>query len=180
MDSHFYLRAHLMIALMLGCARISLAATATDTFEVSATVQNGCAFGSQSTGTGVTDMGTLDFGTLASVGSAIDATSSAGAGSIVLTCTPGMTVAIALDYGRNAGSASARHLASGDETLAYQLYKEASHGTVWGTQADGLAMSIANFPASTTTYTVYARLFAVQTLPSAGVYSDVVTITLSY
>ncbi|MFU1922000.1 spore coat protein U domain-containing protein [Klebsiella pneumoniae] len=39
---------------------------------------------------------------------------------------------------------------------------------------------MANFPASTQAYTVYARLFAVGNLPSAGNYRDTVTVTLSF
>ncbi|WP_410961873.1 spore coat U domain-containing protein, partial [Salmonella sp. SAL4457] len=79
-----------------------------------------------------------------------------GAGSIVLTCTPGMTVSVALDYGVNGGSSSQRYLkrVSGNETLAYQLYQDAAYSQVWGNGA--LARTIANFPASTQTYTVYA------------------------
>lgn len=170
-----------LAALLPCCAPPAAAAIATDTFQVSATIENGCAFGSQIQGGGTAfDLGTLDFGSLNSTGTAIDAVSSADAGSIVLTCTPGMTLAIALDYGQHAGSASGRHLASGQETLAYQLYQDSAHAKVWGSQADGLAMAISSFPASTTTYTVYGRLLAVDALPSAGVYRDVVTVTLSY
>ncbi|MGS7196109.1 Csu type fimbrial protein [Pseudomonas aeruginosa] len=140
-------------------------------FQVQAVVANGCAFG-----TAISD-NAYDLGNLASP---VNVASSSGAGSIVLTCTPGMTVSVALDYGINGGSSNQRYLkrVSGNETLAYQLYQDAAYSQVWGNGA--LARTIANFPASTQTYTVYARLFAVGSLPSAGNYRDTVTVTLSF
>ncbi|HFH3654322.1 TPA: spore coat U domain-containing protein [Pseudomonas aeruginosa] len=147
-------------------------------FQVQAVVANGCAFGTAISDNAY-DLGTLSFGTLGNLASPVNVASSSGAGSIVLTCTPGMTVSVALDYGVNGGS-SQRYLkrVSGNETLAYQLYQDAAYSQVWGNGA--LARTIANFPASTQTYTVYARLFAVGNLPSAGNYRDTVTVTLSF
>ena len=148
-------------------------------FQVQAVVANGCAFGTAISDNAY-DLGTLSFGTLGNLASPVNVASSSGAGSIVLTCTPGMTVSDALDYGVNGGSSSQRYLkrVSGNETLAYQLYQDAAYSQVWGNGA--LARTIANFPASTQTYTVYARLFAVGNLPSAGNYRDTVTVTLSF
>nr|WP_279432901.1 spore coat protein U domain-containing protein [Pseudomonas aeruginosa] len=139
----------------------------------------GCAFGTAISNNAY-DLGTLSFGTLGNLASPVNVASSSGAGSIVLTCTPGMTVSVALDYGVNGGSSNQRYLkrVSGNETLAYQLYQDAAYSQVWGNGA--LARTIANFPASTQTYTVYARLFAVGSLPSAGNYRDTVTVTLSF
>ncbi|BAQ42405.1 hypothetical protein PA257_5836 [Pseudomonas aeruginosa] len=148
-------------------------------FQVEAVVANGCAFGTAISDNAY-DLGTLSFGTLGNLASPVNVASSSGAGSIILTCTPGMTVSVALDYGVNGGSSSQRYLkrVSGNETLAYQLYQDAAYSQVWGNGA--LARTIANFPASTQTYTVYARLFAVGSLPSAGNYRDTVTVTLSF
>ena len=157
----------------------SHADTVTDTFQVSATVEDGCVFGSGGSST-VTDLGNIDFGTLSAPGSVIDVSSSESAGSIVLTCTPGMSVTISIDYGLNGGSSSQRYLALDNESLAYQLYQDAARSQVWGSSADGLAKTVASFPETTTRYTVYARLNAVDSLPSAGIYTDTVVVTLSY
>lgn len=166
----------MLIALWLPPA---FADTVSETFQVNATIEQGCVFGSGGDST-VTDLGTIDFGTLAAIDTVIDASSSASAGSIVLTCTPGMSLTISIDYGQNNGSSSARYLALDDATLAYQLYQDAARATVWGSSAEGLAMIISSFPSTTTTYPVYARLHAVSSLPPAGIYSDTVTVTLSY
>ncbi|WP_395858630.1 spore coat U domain-containing protein [Affinibrenneria salicis] len=155
------------------------AGTVTDTFSVSASIEGGCAFGTTTT-SGQTDLGTIDFGTLTSLNSPLDVASSAGNGSILVTCTPGLSISIALDYGQNGGDGSARYLinADGTDKLAYQLYRDAAYSQVWGTGS--LTRDVADFPAASQSYTVYARLFAVSSLPPAGQYTDRVTVSLTY
>jgi len=160
----------------LGLRDVS-ASTTTDTFTVSAVITSGCAFGTSST-SNTTDLGTLSFGTMAALSDNVDATSSTGSGSIVVTCTPGTAVTISLDYGVNGGSATERYLSNGTQSLGYQLYQDASHSTVWG--EDSLAYSISDFPQTTQTYLVYGRLFSSTTVPDAGTYTDTVTVTLAY
>lgn len=156
------------------------AATATANFTVSATIVNGCAFGS-SVSSPITNLGTINFGSIASVPSNLDMVSTTGAGSVVVTCTPGASPAISMDYGINGGSATQRYMVNttaATQKLAYQLYQDSARSKVWGNGA--LAMTVASFPSTTQTYPVYARLFAVTTLPSAGTYTDTVTVTLTY
>lgn len=83
-------------------------------------------------GSQTTDFGTLNFGTLSSLYSNVDVASTAGAGSIIVTCTPGTAISIALDYGVNGGSATQRYMSNGNSsTLAYQLYQDANRANVW-------------------------------------------------
>lgn len=147
-------------------------------FQVQAFVVNGCVFGSS--GNSVSDLGTIDFGTVTNLSLGQSASSTAGNGSIVLTCTPGMTLNVGLGSGLNSVSTSERYLkhVSGTELLAYQLYRDAAHMTVWGTGAQ--ALSIANFSVATQTYVVYARLLPRTGLPSAGEYRDTVVVELLY
>ncbi|HCF1760146.1 spore coat U domain-containing protein [Pseudomonas aeruginosa] len=170
-----------LLALLPCTASIAGPSPVSRAFQVQATIDYGCAFGTSTLiNSNTYDLGTLSFGTLSNLASPVNVASSSRAGSIVLTCTPGMTVSVALDYGVNGGSSSQRYLklVSGNETLAYQLYQDAAYSQIWGNGA--LARTIANFPASPQTYTVYARLFAVGSLPSAGNYRDTVTVTLSF
>ncbi|WP_430443623.1 MAG: Csu type fimbrial protein [Pseudomonas piscis] len=148
------------------------------TFQVQAVITNGCAFGTRLSANSY-DLGLLDFGTLGSLDSPVDVSSGSGAGSIVLTCTPGMTVSVAIDQGLN-GSGSQRYLklASGSDRLAYQLYQDPARSRVWGNGAQ--ARAIANFPPVTQTYPVYARLLAAARMPPAGSYHDTVTVTLAF
>jgi spore coat protein U-like protein len=173
-------RWRLIISSLLTLTQPALAATTPAlSFTVSATITGGCAFGS-TPASPVSNLGTLNFGSLSSIPGNIDIASSSGAGSVVVTCTPGTAVSIAMDYGLHGGSSTQRYLANsaGTATLAYQLYQDSAHSKVWGSGA--LAMSVAAFPATTQTYNVYGRLFAVGTLPGAGIYSDTVTVTLTY
>lgn len=152
---------------------------ATTSFTVNATITNGCAFGN-SLSTSVTSLGTINFGSFASVPTNVDVVSASGAGSVVVTCTPGATVAISMDYGLNGGSVTQRYMTNSGATasLAYQLYQDSARTKVWGTGSQ--AMTVSSFPATTQTYPVYARLFSFTTSPTAGTYNDTVTVTLTY
>ncbi|ELY3086781.1 spore coat protein U domain-containing protein [Klebsiella aerogenes] len=155
-----------------------LADTAQKSFKVTAQITTGCLLGSGS-GTPASDFGILNFGSMSSLYSNVDVASSAGAGSIIVACTPGMAITVALDYGVNGGSSSQRFMSNGSgNTLAYQLFQDSNRSTVWGTGAQ--AYSVASFPNTTQTYTVYGRLFATNGFPAQGSYTDTVTVTLTY
>ncbi|MBA0167171.1 MULTISPECIES: Csu type fimbrial protein [Pectobacterium] len=157
----------------------AIALTVSSTFDVTATIQRGCVFGT-STANSQPNMGTLDFGTRSATANNVDIASTSGGGSIVATCTPGTSAIIELDYGANGGSSAQRYLknSAGTRLLAYQLYRDAARTQVWGTGS--LALSIVSFPTTTQTYTVYARYFGGSPLPPAGVYTDNVTVSLTY
>ncbi|MEH2921056.1 spore coat U domain-containing protein [Samsonia erythrinae] len=156
-----------------------MALTVDSVFTVDATIQKGCAFGTD-IASGETNMGTLDFGTRSAADTNIDIASTPGGGSIIATCTPGISAIIELDYGVNGGNSARRYLSNEDGTvqLPYQLYHDAARTQVWGTGS--LALDIPSFPATTQTYTVYARYFGRTPLPPAGIYRDNVTISLTY
>lgn len=167
----------LLIFLTMQC--VADPSPASRAFQVQAVVANGCVFGTNAS-SAVSDLGMIDFGTATNVSSGIDAASTAGNGSIVLTCTPGMNVSVALGNGLNGASTSERYLkrVNGTELLAYQLYQNAQRTTVWGMGAQ--AMAISDFPLSTQTYTVFARMLARDGLPAAGEYRDTVVVELNY
>ncbi|BDH44114.1 spore coat protein U [Salmonella enterica subsp. enterica serovar Choleraesuis] len=168
----------LLSALLLGVMPYAFGATVTSTFTISARINNGCQLGGSGTGNG--SFGALNFGTMVDLHNSRDVISTLGAGSIVLTCTPGTSVTIAMDGGQNGGSSALRYLinSAGTRKIGYQLYQNASRSVVWGTGAQ--VMSIASFPATTQTYTVYGRLPADGTSPPAGTYTDNVTVTFTF
>lgn len=142
------------------------AAVAQKTFKVSAQITAGCALGAGD-GSQTTDFGTLNFGTLSSLYSNVDVASTAGAGSIIVTCTPAPLFQSPSDYGVNGGSATQRYMSNGNSsTLAYQLYQDANRANVWGSST--LALSVASFPSTTQTYTVYGPPFCHEWLPGGG------------
>lgn len=148
-----------------------------DSFDVTATIQNGCMIGSNASSTA--QFGTIDFGSRPNVSNQVDVASAVGSGSIVLTCTLSATVKIAIDKGlHSTGSQRYIRLTGGSSKLAYELYQKSDYSTVWGSETH--ALTIASFPETTQTYTVYARLFASGSTPPAGTYTDTVTVTLTY
>ncbi len=149
-------------------------------FLVKAAIVNGCTLGSG--GADVTTFGSINFGQVSLLPSNVDVTSATGAGSILLQCTPGTSLTIGISAGLNTSNiASGRFLNKGAETLRYQLYQDTGT-TLWGNGSNGGTVKSLTFPAGSATvaYPVFARLFAVTPMPSAGIYSDTVTVTITY
>ncbi len=157
--------------------------TAQSSFKVTATIANGCILGAGATD--VSSFGALNFGnSIASLNSAISITSTANAGSILIKCTPNATVTLSLDSGLNAASnISAGRLlknSTTNQTLNYQLYQNASYSTVWGNGSNGGNSMVVTANGTAQEYKVYARLFAVSPVPPAGLYTDRITVTVTY
>ncbi|MBD3761604.1 spore coat protein U domain-containing protein [Sphingomonadaceae bacterium G21617-S1] len=155
-------------ALLPGFARAELSKT----FQVSATIANGCSVTSASG----SDWGTIDLGTVAGTRTAtVEAGLLSGAvAGLQLDCTPGMTASVSADAGRNA-IGGARQLASQAERIGYQLYVGTT-ATAWNAQAIGVS-----FPAGTSRQLlpVLARA-ALSGNAKAGTYRDTVQITLAW
>lgn len=142
------------------------AATATTSFNVTATVIDVCAVSATN----------LGFGTYSPIGgSALD-----GSSTITVTCTLGTPYNVRLDAGANGASVSARQMlrTSGTETLPYYLYRNAGRTQNWGltdntdtVSATGTGVSVG--------HTVYGRIPASSNVP-AGSYTDTVNVTVSY
>ncbi|AHL75368.1 spore coat protein [Stutzerimonas stutzeri] len=177
------LNAWLIVALM-AMGPLALADTGTNeqstsqSFQISARVEPGCILGGGAADT--TNFGTIDFGRLGQLAADIKVASSSGNGSVMLQCTPDTPITIAIDAGLH-GSGGTRYLAKGNETLRYQLYQDEAFSVVWGdNRGTGTALSM-TFPSTgVQTLPIYARLFRETTLPSAGIYTDVVTVTVTY
>lgn len=150
-------------------------------FQVRAEIVPGCLLGAG--GGDATSFGSISFGQISTLPSNLDTASTPGNGSIVLQCAPGTAVSVSLNTGLNASSVGGgRYLANGTERLRYQLYQDAARSIVWGDGSNGGTRMSINFPVggATQSYTVYARLFSVSPLPSAGIYTDTITVTVSY
>lgn len=163
---------------LLSILNLSYADTVTDQFLVSARIVGGCVLGSE-LNSNSPNLGNIDFGKMVDIPASIDVTSSLGAGSIVVTCTPGISVDIGLNYGLN-GNNQTRYLSNGNQKIAYQLYQDASKTLIWGTPTDNLSKKISTFPSSPQILNIYARLFPISTMPTIGEYTDTVTVTLTY
>ncbi len=136
------------------------AATASNTFQATITIQADCE---------VTSPGTLDFGANGLLNNNIDVQSTFN-----VKCTNGVNYTIDLGNGSNA-SGTQNRMSNGTEFVSYETYQDAGRNQVW---------DAANTVAGTGTgvdqsYTVYGRV-PPQATPSAGTYTDTVTITVTY
>jgi spore coat protein U-like protein len=160
---HFLLVTTALVGVI--AAQGSWAATATGTIAASATVSTVCAMTTTP----------LAFGEVALSGATTGATP--GTATINVTCTGGGGYSVALDSGLF-NVAAQRNLKSGSNLLAYGLYTDLAHGTVWPV-APGVA-GIGN--AASQLMTVYGLIPAGQVVISGNgtPYADTVTVTLTY
>ncbi|SEI88378.1 Spore coat protein U (SCPU) domain-containing protein [Frateuria terrea] len=97
-------------------------------------------------------------------------------GHVTVTCDVSTPYTIVLSPGL-AGTFASRIMQSGAHQLAYNLYTDLAHASVWG---DGTGNSVTVGGAGTNTdYAVYGSVPAGQN-PYIGTYSDVVTVTLNF
>ncbi|WP_152665251.1 MULTISPECIES: Csu type fimbrial protein [Serratia] len=171
----------LLLTALLG-APAAHADTVSQNFTVNASIIKGCVLGSGITN--VTSFGSMSFGQVASLSSPIKIVSSAGAGSILIRCNPGLSVTLGLNVGNNVtGSiAGGRKLLNSvtSETLIYQLYQDANYAILWGDGGNGGAAQTVSSTGSTQEIKIYASLMASSTLPTSGTYNDTVLVTVSY
>ena len=139
---------------------VHAASPATSTFTARITIQNDCT---------VSSPNDLDFGTVGLLSSNVDTSMD-----FTVTCTNNAPYTIAMDDGQNA-SGSTNRMSNGSEFVSYELYQDSTYGTVWDASntVSGTGTGTAQ------TYTVYGRV-PPQATPSAGTYTDTVTITVTY
>jgi spore coat protein U-like protein len=147
------------------------AATATATFKVSITLQK----------TSNVAVGDIDFGTVASLATAVDASSNA-----TITCTANNTAyTMSFNAGTGTGSTLADRklkLESGTETINYNLYSAASRSATQ-VLGDGTGTTVVfTGPRGTasTSHTVYGRVAGSQAPTNNGVFSSNVVATITY
>lgn len=139
------------------------AQTATDTFDVSLTVEAQCTIAAQN----------LNFGTTGLIATNIDAQAN-----LTVECTEGSPFSIGLNDG-GSGSTAARVLTNGSNTVNYQLYRDAAHTAVWGNTQGTDVLDVAAATGAPETHTIYGRVPAGQNAP-VGAYADTITATIWY
>lgn len=155
--------AQLALAALAAAAAVPAAAATSATMTVSAVVEQSCTLDAQP----------LQFGVLAS-----DAAGAGAASSLAVTCTPDTAFVVTIDGGQYA-SAGERRMADavGARFLAYELYSDAARTRVWGASAsEGVSATMTG--ATAMSFPVYGRIEAAPA--TAGAYSDVVTVTVSF
>ena len=100
-----------------------------------------------------------------------------GAGDIAVTCDAGLAYTIALSSG--GGSYAERRLASGGDSLAYNLFTSAARLFVWGDGSGGTSTVSGSGTGSSVDIPIYGRIAAGQNV-RAGAYADGVIVTISF
>jgi spore coat protein U-like protein len=140
--------------------------TASDAFQVSITVQNECTI----------TVNDLDFGTVSDLVASVD-----GATTGTVTCTGVAPVSIAFDAGTGGSSTyGTRQMASGGETINYNLYREPTHTEVLGDGTGGTFVIELTSTGGADGFSVYARTAPGQNPKPAGAYTSTVTATVSF
>lgn len=141
------------------------ATTTTGTMIVNATVINAC----------LLTVGPMAFGNY-------NGTAASATAVMTTTCTSGGTPVLSADAGQNAGTAAnfaGRAMKSGTTLLPYQVYTTAAATTVWGDGTGGSA-TIPVTPGVATLTNVYGKIAGGLYTVGSGVYTDNVTVTLTY
>ena len=159
------LRSTALTLALLAVAPLASAGTATDSFQVSITIENSCSIVAND----------LDFGTQNTLASDIDAQTS-----IDVTCTGISPLVVSLDDGAGAGAtAAARKLTNGASTINYVLAQDAARLQVLGT-GTGATTITALASGGTDTFPIYGRVLGSQNPKIIGQYLDTVTATVSF
>ncbi|WDU64353.1 spore coat U domain-containing protein [Pseudomonas poae] len=155
---------------LLACASslpLPLAAVTSASFQVSASIIAGCNVAS-------TTYGNLNYGSYSALSTN---TVSAGLTSALqVQCTPGVTLSMSVDGGKNSSSGRRLKLNTGTATVAYQLFSDAGLSQVIGI---GQSVNVAYSNANNITLPIYGRVVLPGNQP-AGTYSDVLQVQLTF
>ena len=146
------------------CAAVGVTNATTASFNVGATYPASCTVSSA----------TLNFGSIASTGTAVNS-----AVSINVNCSNSTPYTVATNDGlAGTNNPAARQMQHGTDRLVYGLYRDAGRTLVWG-DTPGVDVLGGVGTGASVPVTVYGRVQQ-QTTPVVGTYNDTVVVTLSY
>lgn len=180
MNARHQLSSFLCISAVTMFPSIALAATVNGILNVQAVVGSGCQVNATDNTAGTVNYGTLNFGSIYSLGPQhVDAqTNGTDQGSITVECSAGTAYNITLGPGQNFQGAT-RAMASGTPgaLLNYGLYQDPQRQSPWtpNTPVPFTAPSTA-----ATVHHVYGRIPGGQTGVTAGSYTDQVAVIVNW
>jgi len=158
----------LILAVMVALSpATAISATATDTFQVTATVLGSCSVSA-------TDLAFGDY--TPTSGTALDQTST-----VTVTCTNGTSYTVGLNAGLNDdgnGVTGRRMVYNTTNFLAYALYSDSGRTTNWGNTPPTDTVG-GTGSGSGQAITVYGRV-PINQYVTAGAYLDTITVTVTY
>ncbi|MFT8422769.1 MAG: spore coat U domain-containing protein [Gluconacetobacter sp.] len=155
-------------------------ATTSATMSVSTQIVAGCAVNGAvpASGASVHSLGTLGFGSAASLSSAPLRAALSPSATVSLTCTPGVPVTMMVDGGLHyADGSRGMVLSGGTARVAYALFSDSAYSTA--IQPDtAISVNVTGSP-SPLTLPVFGQATPTGLSP-AGLYSDILTVTLQW
>lgn len=162
------------LCLVLLTVSAGSAALPTQTFQVTASIVNGCVI----SGTNTSLFGTLDFGSHPGVGSRSVSASYVQNSTLNLACTPGTTLSMSIDGGSNYTTTRNLRVTNNSNLVSYTLYSSATHSATSAIPVNqNVALSYSN--ANTITLPIFG-LLQLSGVNRAGTYSDTLRVTLSW
>jgi len=102
-----------------------------------------------------------------------------GVGTVTVACTKGAVAKVGLNVGGYPAGTSRRMFGGTSTFLAYELYRDANHATVWGNTAD-TALDIPEAQnRNPRNFSVYGRIAAAQDA-AVGNYADTIVATVNF
>ena len=147
------------------------AATATANLTVQINVTASCTI----------NAATLDFGSTSLLATLIDATTT-----LSVTCTNTTPYSIGMDNGVNFSATRRMQQGASGNFIGYAIYTDAARTNPWTTASSSTTCTAANScflgtgNGSAQSITVYGRVPALGSGPAPGVYTDTVTMTVTY
>ena len=96
-------------------------------------------------------------------------------GGVTVSCD--VDTSLQVSFSAGFGSFATRQMKSGNGTLFYNLFTDASRFSIWGDGSPGT--SLLSVSGTGGTYAVYGRIPARQNVP-VGAYGDTITVTLTF
>lgn len=166
----------------LVCAAAADAATAqtysqtgSATLSVRVAIASLCSAGSAPAGGAGASFGTLDFGTYPSLSNAVTARGGTGQGALRVQCAAGVPYRVLLGAGENDAGAQRRLKGPTGAFVPYALYSDASFSRLW-TESTPFSRSGSGAEETIPVYAAIER----QATPAAGVYRDIVKVTIQW
>ena len=164
MSFHRTIQAICFIALLIS-SKNCFAPPVTTSFNVSATVLDGCTVGATDMAFGIYDNE-----------NALRTTNT-----ISVTCNNETPYNILLNSGLHpGGNGFTRNLANGENLLPYNIYQKPTYTTIWGDGtggSSGMNGLVAN--GALQEYTAYGQIPPIENAPAVGQYADQITVTVT-
>ena len=156
------------------------AGTITGTLGVSLTIITGCYINDGTTPGGLTNLGTVNFGSVPSLNVRIRAPyTNTASGTLNLYCSAGTAYSIGIDNGAHVSSGQRRMAGGTSEFVNYNLFNDSAYTVPWGTSGAGLLTGTATAIATPIPLAIYTEVPA-QTTPSVSTYTDTDNVTVTW